>query len=71
MSELDLVLLTGVWTLVFDTMDLTRIRENKHKRHIQIAPATLKVTSRETTTQKSEVKEGEKPRFHTENKLFL
>jgi hypothetical protein len=45
MSELELFLLTGVWTPNFNTMDLVKILEKNQKLYIQIIAVTLKVTS--------------------------
>jgi hypothetical protein len=45
MSEVELILLTGVLTPNFNTMDLVKILEKNKKFHIQILAVTLKVTS--------------------------
>jgi hypothetical protein len=45
MSELELFLLTGVYTQNFNTMDLVKNLEKNQKLHIQIVVVTLKVTS--------------------------
>jgi hypothetical protein len=44
MSELELLLLTGVLTPNFSTMDLVNILEKNQKLHIQIVAVILKVT---------------------------
>jgi hypothetical protein len=70
MSELELVLLMGVLTSNFNTMDLIKILEQNKKLHIQIVVVTLKVTSYRTmSTKKSE--KSEQPRFYGQNKLFF
>jgi hypothetical protein len=71
MSELDLVLLTGVWTPIFDNMDLIRIREKKTKASHSNRIGHVEGNIMQTTIQKIEVKEREKTRFRKENKLFL
>jgi hypothetical protein len=53
MSELELFLLTGVLTSIFNTMDLVKILEKNQKLHIQIAVVTLKVTSYKTMSKKT------------------
>jgi hypothetical protein len=62
MSELELLLLMGVLTPNFNTMDLVKILEKNQKLHIQIVAVTLKVTSCRTMSKKK-VKKSEKPRF--------
>jgi hypothetical protein len=52
MSELELLLLAGVLTPNFNTMDLIKILEKNQKLHIQIVTVTLKVTSCRTMTPK-------------------
>jgi hypothetical protein len=56
MSELELLLLTGVLTPNFNTMDLVKILEKNQKLHIQIAAVTLKVTSCKTMSKKKSEK---------------
>jgi hypothetical protein len=53
MSELELVLLTGVLTPNFSTMDLIKILGKNKKLHIQIVVVTLKVTSSRTMSKKN------------------
>jgi hypothetical protein len=71
MSELELILLTGVLTPNFNTMDLIKILEKNKKLHIQIVAITLKVTSCITMSKKKKVKKSEKPRFYGQYKLFF
>jgi hypothetical protein len=52
MSELELVLLMGVLTPNFNTMDLVKILEKNQKLHIQIIAVTLKVMSWRTMSKK-------------------
>jgi hypothetical protein len=52
MSELELLLLMGVLTPNFNTMDLVKILEKNKKLHIQIVAVTLKVTSCRTMSKK-------------------
>jgi hypothetical protein len=57
MSEVELILLMGVLTPNFNTMDLIKILEKNQKLHIQIVVVTLKVTScRTMSKRKSEKK---------------
>jgi hypothetical protein len=51
MSELELLLLTGVLTPNFNTMDLVKILEKNKKLHIRIVAVTMKVTSCRTMSQ--------------------
>jgi hypothetical protein len=51
MSELELILLTGVLTPNFNTVDLVKIIEKYQKLHIQIIAVTLKVTSCRTMSK--------------------
>jgi hypothetical protein len=67
MSEVELILLTRVLTLNFNTMDLVKILEKNQKLHIHILAITLKVTSCRTMSKKK----SEKPRFYGQNKLFF
>jgi hypothetical protein len=67
MSEVELILLTGVLTPNFNTMDLVKILEKNQKFHIQILVVTLKVTSYRTMSKKK----SEKLRFYGQNKLFF
>jgi hypothetical protein len=71
MSELELILLMGVFPPNFNTMDLVKILEKNGKLHIQIILVTLKVTSCRTMRKKKKVKKSEKPRFFGQNKLFF
>jgi hypothetical protein len=48
MSELELFLLTGVFTPNFNIVDLVKIIEKNQKLHIQIVAVTLKVSSCKT-----------------------
>jgi hypothetical protein len=52
MSEVELILLIGVLTPNFNTMDLVKILEKNKKLHIQILEVTLKVTSCRTMSKK-------------------
>jgi hypothetical protein len=45
MNELEFILLMGVLTPNFNTMDLVKILEKNQKLHIQIIAVTLKVSS--------------------------
>jgi hypothetical protein len=57
MSELELILLTGVLTPNFNTMYFVKILEKNQKLHIQIVVVTLKVMSCRTISKiKSEKK---------------
>jgi hypothetical protein len=56
MSELELFLLTGVFTPNFNTMALVKILEKNQKLHIQIVAVTLKVTSCRTMSKKTKCK---------------
>jgi hypothetical protein len=56
MSELELILMTGVLTPHFITMDLVKILEKTQKLHIQIVAITLKVTSCKTMRKKKSEK---------------
>jgi hypothetical protein len=70
MNELELILLTGVLTTNFNTVDLVKILEKNQKLHIQIVAVTLKVTPCRTMSKKEKVEKSEKPRFYGQNKLF-
>jgi hypothetical protein len=56
MSELELLLLTGVLIPNFNIMDLIKILEKNQKLHIQIVVVTLKVMSCKTMSKKKRVK---------------
>jgi hypothetical protein len=56
MSELELILLMGVLTPNFNTMDLVKILEKNKKLHIQIIAVTLKVMSWRTMSKKKNEK---------------
>jgi hypothetical protein len=71
MSELELILMTGVLTPNFNTMDLVKILEKTQKLHIQIVAVTLKVTSCKTMSKKKTSEKSEKPRFNGQNKQFF
>jgi hypothetical protein len=70
MSEVELILLTGILTPNFNTMDLVKILEKNQKLHNQIIVVTLKVTSCRTMSKKRSEK-SEKPRFYGQKKLFF
>jgi hypothetical protein len=70
MNELELILLTGVLTTNFNTVELVKILEKNQKLHIQIVAVTLKVTPCRTMSKKEKVEKSEKPRFYGQNKLF-
>jgi hypothetical protein len=63
MSELELLLLTGVLTPNFNTMDLVKILEKNQKLHIQIVAITFKVTTYRTMSKKK-MKKSKKPRCY-------
>jgi hypothetical protein len=52
MSELELILLMGVLTPNFNTVDLIKFLEKNQKLHTWIAMVTLKVTSYKTMRKK-------------------
>jgi hypothetical protein len=52
MSELELFLLTGVFTPNFNIVDLVKFLEKNQKLQIQIVAVTLKVTSCRTMSKK-------------------
>jgi hypothetical protein len=56
MSELELFLLTRVWTPNFNTMGLVKILEKNQKLHIQIVVVTLKASSCRTMNKKKNEK---------------
>jgi hypothetical protein len=66
-----IILVDGVLTPNFNTMDLVKILENNQKLHIQIVAVTLKVTSCKTMSKKKKWKKVKKPRFYGQNKLFF
>src|SRR5450759_2402944 len=66
-----IILLMGVLTPNFNTMDLVKILEKNKKLHIQIVVVTLKVTSCRTMSKKKRSEKSEKPRFYGQNKLFF
>jgi hypothetical protein len=71
MSELELILLKGVLTPNFNTMDLVKILEKNQKINIKMVAITLKVTSCRTMSKKKKVKKSEKPSFYGQDKLFF
>jgi hypothetical protein len=71
MTELELFLLTGVFTPNFNTMDLVKILEKNEKLHIQILAVTFEDDVMQNHEQKKQVKKSEKPRFYGQNKLFF
>jgi hypothetical protein len=56
MSEAELILLTGVLTPNFNTMDLVKILEKNQKLYIQIIAVTLKLVSCKTMKKKKSEK---------------
>jgi hypothetical protein len=56
MNEVELILLTGVLTPNFNTMDLVKILEKNQKLQNKIISVTLKVTSCRTTSKKKSEK---------------
>jgi hypothetical protein len=70
MSELELVLLTGVLTPNFNTMDLVKILEKKSKTSHSDRSGHIEGDIMQNHEQKKSEK-SEKPRFYKQNKLFF
>jgi hypothetical protein len=71
MSEVELILLTGVLTPNFNTMDLVKILEKNKKLHIQIVVVTLKVTSCRTMNKTKSEKKVKNQDFMGKTNYFL
>jgi hypothetical protein len=71
MNELELLLLTGVLTPNFNTMDLVKILEKNQKLLIHIVSSHIEGDVMQNHEQKKKVKKSEKPRFYGQNKLFF
>jgi hypothetical protein len=71
MNELELLLLTGVLTSNFNTMDLVKILEKNSKTSHLDRSSHIEGDVMENHEQKKKVKKSEKPRFYGQNKLFF
>jgi hypothetical protein len=71
MSELELILLTGVLITNFNTVDLVKILEKNSKTSHSDRSGHVEGDAMQNHEQKTKVEKSEKPIFYGQNKLFF